>query len=426
MRLLPVLLLLLFPALNVSAEVSYIYCGQVLDVRSGDLLSEQTLVIEDGKISRMAEGFIPTGEGKPVDLRRHTCLPGLMDMHTHLSSQMSQGSYSENFTKNPGYYAFKMVGYAEKTLLAGFTTVRDLGDRFNLTVSLRDAITAGTLVGPRIFTAAKAIATTGGHADPSNGYRFDLMGDPGPADGVVNGVADARKAVRQRYKDGADLIKITATGGVLSVAKNGQNPQFNEEEIRAIVATAADYEMGVAAHAHGAEGMKRAIRAGVRSIEHGTLMDAEVMRLMKEHGTFYVPTILAGKWVAAKAEIEGFFPELVRPKAAALGPVIQETVRKAYKAGVKIAFGTDSGVSAHGDNGQEFRHMVDAGIPAAEAIRMATLNAAQLLGIEGRLGTLEVGKVADVVAVPGNPLQEIGVMEKVAFVMKDGVIYKQP
>lgn len=250
------------------------------------------------------------------------------------------------------------------------------------------------------------------------------MGDPGPQEGVINGVDQAREAVRQRYKNGAGLIKITATGGVLSVAKSGQNPQFTDEELRAIVESAADYDMHVAAHAHGAEGMKRAIRAGVRSIEHGTFMDEEAMELMKQHGTFYVPTILAGKTVAEKAEEEGFFPELVRPKAAAIGPKIDETFARAYRAGVKIAFGTDSGVSHHGDNAREFQYMVEGGMSPMQAIQSATVVAAQLLGLEDRLGTLEKGKIADIIAVDGDPLADITALQKVSFVMKEGVVYK--
>ena len=256
--------------------------------------------------------------------------------------------------------------------------------------------------------------------------RMDLTGDPGPKEGVINSPEDARKAVRQRYKDGADLIKITATGGVLSVAKSGQNPQFTEEEIRAVVETAKDYGLYVAAHAHGAEGMKRAIRAGVRSIEHGTFMDDEAMELMKQHGTYYVPTIIAGKWVAEKSAEEDFFPSAVRPKAAAIGPHAQATFGKAYKSGVKIAFGTDSGVSPHGENAKEFAYMVEAGMPALEAIQSATLTAATLLGVEDQLGALEAGKLADVVAVPEDPTVDITTMQRVSFVMKDGVIYKQP
>jgi imidazolonepropionase-like amidohydrolase len=255
--------------------------------------------------------------------------------------------------------------------------------------------------------------------------RADLMGDPGAREGVVNGPASARKAVRQRYKSGADLIKITATGGVLSVAASGHAPQFTEEEIRAIVATARDYGFKVAAHAHGAEGIKRAVRAGVDSIEHGTLMDDEGIRLMKQRGTWYVPTILAGEWVAEKAKLEGFFPDLVRPKAAAIGPQVRSTFAKAWKAGVRIAFGTDTGVSAHGDNAKEFALMVEAGMPALEAIRAATLGGAALVGAPD-LGAIEAGKLADVIAVPDDPTADVTALQRPLFVMKDGVVYRGP
>ena len=409
------------------AQVTVIHAGRFIDGKSNQLSREVTLRVDGKRITGVSAGYATPAEGESlIDLKEYTLLPGLMDVHTHLSSQFSAKSYEEQFRMNPADYAFRMVGYTEKTLMAGFTTVRELGDRHNLSVSMRNAIDKGWVKGPRIYAAGKSLATTGGHADPTNGLAAELMGDPGPKHGVVNGLEDARKAVRQRYKDGADLIKITATGGVLSVAKSGDNPQFLEEEIRAIVDCARDYGFHVAAHAHGAEGMKRAIRAGVISIEHGTLMDDEVMDLMKKHGTYLVPTLMAGAWVAEKAEIDGFFPELVRPKARTIGPKIKDTFARAYKAGVKIAFGTDSGVSAHGDNAQEFAIMVDAGMPPMEAIQSATRVAAELLGVQEELGTLEVGKLADVVAVPGNPLEDISVLERVAFVMKEGVVYKQP
>ena len=279
--------------------------------------------------------------------------------------------------------------------------------------------------GPRIFTAGKSLATTGGHADPSNGHRADLMGDPHAIDGVINGTAEARKAVRQRYKEGADLIKITATGGVLSTAKSGQNPQFMDDELEAIIATAKDYGFKVAAHAHGAEGMKRAIRAGIDSVEHGTLMDDEVRKLMKQNGTYLVPTILAGEFVAEKAKIDGYFPEIVRPKALAIGPQLKANFKKAVEAGVKIAFGTDSGVSAHGDNAKEFKLMVDNGMTAMQAIVSATKNAADLLDESDNLGSLTTNKHADLIAVKGNPLEDITLLENVNFVMKGGEVYKQ-
>ena len=290
-------------------------------------------------------------------------------MHTHLSGQSSPKRYMEKFYMDLDEYAYRSIPYAKKTLMAGFTTVREVGGI--ISNSIRDAINEGHIIGPRIFSAGKSIATTGGHADPSSGLNMRFMGDPGPKDGVINGTRDAKKAVRQRYKNGADLIKITATGGVLSIAKNSKNPQFTEDEIRAIVETADDYDMHVAAHAHGAEGMKRAIRAGVRSIEHGTLMDAEVMTLMKQYGTYYVPTISAGMFVAEKAKEDGYYPPIIVPKALEIGPRILKTFSIAHKFGIKIAFGTDSGVSYHGDNAKEFVHMLEGGMLPMDAVTVS-------------------------------------------------------
>jgi imidazolonepropionase-like amidohydrolase len=280
------------------------------------------------------------------------------------------------------------------------------------------------VVGPRIITAGKAIATTGGHGDPSNGRNRALASDPGPIDGVVNSPADAYKAVRARYKEGSELIKITATGGVLSQARSGENPQFTVPEIEAIVAAARDYGFKVAAHAHGAEGMRRAVVGGVDSIEHGTYMSDEVMKLMRQRGTYYVPTIIAGRFVAEKAELPGYFSELVRPKAAAIGPLIQDTFARAYRAGVPIAFGTDTGVSPHGDNWKEFTYMIEAGMPALEAIVSATVSASDLLDRSDDLGSIEPGKLADIIAVPGDPQTDPGQFGRVHFVMKAGRIYK--
>jgi len=308
--------------------------------------------------------------------------------------------------------------------MAGFTTVRDLGGS-GVNIALRNAINQKIVVGPRIFTAGKSLATTGGHADPTNGYRKDLMGDPGPKEGVINSPEEAMQAVRQRYKDGADLIKITATGGVLSLAKDGSGPQFTDRELNAIISTARDYGMHVAAHAHGAEGMKRAIIAGVTTIEHGTKMTEEVMDLMKQHGTYYVPTITAGKFVAEQARQPGYYHPLVVPKALEIGPMIQQTFKKAYRRGVQIAFGTDAGVFPHGENAKEFAFMVEAGMPAGEAIRSATVVNAGILGMSDKLGTLEAGKLADVIATDDNPLENISTLENVTFVMKEGIIYKR-
>ena len=303
--------------------------------------------------------------------------------------------------------------------------MRDLGTDHGVAQSVRRAVAEGHIVGPRIFTAGKSLATTGGHADPTNGVNRALRGDPGPAEGVVNGLDDAYEAVRARYKEGSDLIKITATGGVLSQAASGQNPQFTEAEIAAIVAAARDYGYRVAAHAHGTEGMRRAVVAGVDSIEHGTFMSDEVMELMKERGTWYVPTISAGVFVGEKAEVEGYFSEVVRPKAAAIGPVILDTFAQAYRTGVPIAFGTDTGVSPHGDNWREFVYMVEAGMPATEAIVSATRSAAVLLNQWENLGSIEPGKYADIIAVPGDPREDVEEFGRVHFVMKGGEVFRQ-
>jgi imidazolonepropionase-like amidohydrolase len=410
-----------------SAQAStIIHTGRLIDGRSDEVRVKVSIVVEDGKIRKVLDGFVPGGDGDTViDLKAHTVMPGFMDMHTHLMSQHSKKSYTEKFFMNKSEYALRSSVYAKRTLLAGFTTVRNLGDDGVNSISLRKAIDAGWIIGPRIFTAGKSLATTGGHADPTNGLRGDFVKDAGPIDGVVNGIDDARKAVRQRYKDEADCIKLTATGGVLSLAKNGQNPQFTDEELTAIVGTAKDYGMTVAVHAHGSEGMKRAVLAGVDSIEHGTYMTPEIMELMKQRGTYLVPTMMAGAWVAKKAEEPDYFPAVVRPKAAMIGPVIRDTFRKAYKAGVKIAFGTDSGVSPHGENAVEFELMVNAGMPPMAAIKSATAEASKLLKIEDQLGTIEPGKIADLVAVKGDPIDDIVLLKSIDFVMKEGVVYKR-
>ena len=422
-------ILTLFAALLVSAAPAFadtlIHAGRLIDVDAGRAYNDRTIRVVGDQIVGVEDGFAAAGEGDTlIDLSQSTVMPGLMDMHVHLTGQYSARSNLNRFTLNEADYALDGAMYAKRTLEAGFTVVRNVGDGFNVTIALRKAIADGDIPGPMIFSAGKGLASTGGHGDPTNGWAAHFNADPGPKQGVVNGVEDARKAIRQRYKDGADWIKITATGGVLSVAKSGQNPQFTMEELEAIVNTAADYGLRVAAHAHGTEGMKRAVLAGVASIEHGTYMTEEVMDLMIERGTYFVPTIMAGNWVAEKAAIDGFFPELVRPKAAAIGPIIADTFARAYRRGVPIVFGTDTGVSAHGDNAIEFRLMVEGGMPEMEAIQSATSVAADFLEIGDTHGRIKEGYQADIVAVPGNPLDDISVMENVNFVMKGGVIYK--
>jgi len=415
-----------FGFLSVSqAQKTYIWCGTLIDGVSNEPKKNMTIVVEKNRITAVEDGFSrPGASDKTIDLKTKTVTPGWIDCHVHVESETKKGNVADKFILNPADIAFESLKYVKATLMAGFTTVRDLGGS-GVNISLRNAINKGLVIGPRIYTAGKSIATTGGHADPTNGYRKDLMGDPGPKEGVINGPEDAYHAVRERYKEGSDLIKITATGGVLSQAKDGSNAQFTEEEIKAIVAVAKDYGFKVAAHAHGAEGIKRAVRGGVNSIEHGTFMDDEAIELMIKYGTWYVPTIIAGKSVADSAKIPGYYTDIVTPKALATGPQIQKTFAKAYKAGVKIAFGTDAGVYQHGKNWMEFGYMIEAGIPAMEAIKAATISAAELLGEKDRLGSIEVGKLADVVAVDGDPLKDPQVFGKVIFVMKDGVIYKQ-
>lgn len=420
--------LLILSALSVTAFASYaasaksIKCGAIVDVESKSLRKNVIVQIEGQRISGVGSNF--DSQDDVIDLSDYTCLPGLIDMHVHLMNESNATDYIDMFTKNTAVYAYRAANFAEKTLQAGFTSVRNLGDDGTITVALRDAIAEGIAEGPRIYTAGRAIATTGGHADMTNGYRSDLMGDPGAKDGVINGTAEAAKAVRQRYKEGADLIKITATGGVFSVAKNGQNPQFSDAELAAIISTANDYGFRVAAHAHGTLGMKRAIRAGVSSIEHGTIMDDEARRLMVKHGTYLVPTMMAGAFVVEKAKIDGYFPEIIRPKAAAIGSLVKENMQKAIKAGIKIAYGTDCGVSPHGTNGEEFALLVDAGMTPMDAIVSATKNAADLMGDSENIGSVSVGKYADIVAVKGNPIDDISLLENVNFVMKGGTVYK--
>jgi imidazolonepropionase-like amidohydrolase len=406
------------------AQHTIIHCGKLVDVINSRVLVNYSIIVDGNIITDVKEGFVKAGAGdKLIDCKNKTVMPGLMDMHVHIESETKKSGTADRFTMNPPDVAFEAARIANTTLMAGFTTVRDLGGS-GVNVSLRNAINKGLVTGPRIYTAGKTIATTGGHGDPTNGYRKDLMGDPGPAEGVINGADEARKAVRQRYKDGSDLIKITATAGVLSQAKDASGAQFTEEELKAIVETAKDYGFKVAAHAHGAEGMKRAIRAGVSSIEHGTFMDDEAIALFKQYGTWYVPTIIAGKSTGDSAKIPGYYSEIVTPKALSVGPKIQATFTKAYKAGVKIAFGTDAGVFKHGKNYIEFQYMVEGGMPALETIRCATIHAADLLGAKDRLGSIEKGKLADIVAVDGDPLTEIQAMGRVKFIMKDGVVYK--
>lgn len=419
-------LLLIILSVSLQAQTKYIHVGNLFDVVSGKYLKNKTIIVSDNIIQSIEDGFLESDDETTItiDLKSKFVLPGLIDFHVHMEGESGgPEKYISRFQDNKADIAFKSSVIAKKTLMAGFTTVRDVGGS-GVNISLRNAINNGVIPGPRIFTSGKTIATTGGHGDRTNGYRDDLVDDPGPEEGVVNSISDARKAVRYRYKNGADLIKITATGGVMSLAKNGQNPQFTEEVIREIVKIADDYGMHVAAHAHGDEGMYRAVNAGVTTIEHGSIMKERTMRLMKEKNTYLVPTISAGEHVAKMAKISGYYPEIIIPKAIEVGVQNKNTTKKAYEMGVLIAFGTDAGVFPHGENAGEFAYMEEIGIPAKYSLKSATLTNAKLLGLENNLGQIKEGFYADIIAVEEDPINNIKTLQNVVFVMKDGDVYK--
>jgi imidazolonepropionase-like amidohydrolase len=409
-----------------TAQVTYLQCGSLFDAEKKKFLGPHTILIEGNQITAVKKGHQSpsNSEDRLIDLKSKTIYPGFIDMHVHIEGEYSPDRYLKVFQNNPEDVAYDAAAIARRTLMAGFTAVRDMGGT-GVNIALRNAINNGKITGPRIFTAGKAIGTTGGHADPTNGFRKDMVGDPGPKEGVINSVDDAKKAVRQRYKNGADWIKITATGGVLSVAKSGQNPQFTEEELAAITQTAADYGFKVAAHAHGDEGMYRAVANGVKTIEHGTLMEVRTMELMKAKQAYLVATISAGKFVAKQALIPGAYPEIIVPKALAIGAQIQETFKKAYEFGVPIAFGTDAGVYPHGENANEFIYMNEAGMPIEEALYLATYVNAALLDMGNQLGQIKAGFLADIVATDQKADEEITTLTQVSFVMKNGEVIKQ-
>lgn len=418
--------LLAFAATGLFGQTTYLHCGRIIPI-TGEPQTEVTLVVEGNKIARIEKGYLSAASGAEViDLKGKTVLPGLIDLHVHIESEQSRSSYNERYTFNPADIAFRAAVYAQRTLNAGFTTVRDLGGT-GVNIALRNAINSGWASGPRIITVGKALSITGGHGDPTTGARWDLFDPPlGAEDGIADGPDACRTAVRTQIKRGADWIKVCATGGVLSLARDGRLPHYAEDELTTIVKTARDLGVDVAAHAHGDEGMRRAVEAGVMTIEHGTFMSEATMDAMIKHGTWYVPTLTAGSAVSDSARYaKGFFPEVVRVKALEIGPTIQETLRKAYKKGVKIAFGTDAGVYPHGKNALEFKYMADAGMKNTDILRSATLDAATVLRMNDRIGTIEPGKLADLIAVEGNPLDDISAMQRIVFVMKDGVKVRQ-
>ncbi len=393
-------------------------------MQSTQIQTAVTVTVEGDKIVRIEPGYaVPPTGAEVIDLKNKTVLPGLIDCHVHLEWEQSRSSYTEKYVLNEADVAFRSAVYAQRTLLAGFTTVRDLGGQ-GANLALRNAINSGLASGPRILTAGRALSITGGHGDATTGAKWDLFDPPGPEMGIADGLDECRAAVRNQVKRGADCIKVCATGGVLSLARDGRLPHYAQDELDVIVSTARDLGLQVAAHAHGDEGIRRAVLAGVVSIEHGTFMSDSTIALMKERGTWYVPTLTAGWAVSDSARLaKGFFPEVVRVKALDIGPKIQATLVRAYKKGVKIAFGTDAGVYPHGRNNLEFGHMADAGMPPIAILRAATLDAATMLRMSDQIGSLAPGLLADLIAVEGNPLDNIRAMEKVVFVMKGGRVF---
>jgi imidazolonepropionase-like amidohydrolase len=411
-------------------------CGSVLAMPGNEPLKNSTVVVKNGLVDRIVSGFDGPDlndarqHGAKIDevnLRESFVLPGLIDCHVHLSNVWDQSVRARFPQETPEFIAVRASAFARATLDAGFTTVRDLGaNEPNTILGLRDAINQGIIVGPRILAAGHWIAMTGGHGDNTLGYRADLIPQPGPEKGIADGADECRKAVRAQIKLGADVIKLTATGGVLSASSAGLAQHFTQDELNSIVQTAHSLGRKAAAHAHGVDGINASLRAGCDSIEHATYLNDESIKLFKEHGAYYVPTLLAAKTVADNAKIPGYYLAVVAAKAEKVGPVAMEAFRKAHAAGVKIAFGTDTGVSPHGQNAREFALMVQGGMSPGEAIYSATVSAADLLGISSQVGTLETGKAADLIAVKGDPLKDITELERVQWVMRAGAVARGP
>ncbi|MNQ57360.1 imidazolonepropionase [compost metagenome] len=409
----------------VSAEqpTTFVQVGRLLaDPASGRVLRDKTLVIRGNQVVEIRDGFV--GDGKVVDLRSAFVLPGLIDSHVHLTSQQNPNGRLDEVTQSTATQAMIGAGYARRTLNAGFTTVADLGASNEAIFALRDAVRRGDVPGPRIIAAGSAVSVHGGHGD-TNGYREDVMHVLSP-ESVCSGPEDCMRAVRLQVRSGADIIKITATGGVLSNTAAGLAQQFSEDELAAIVASAHRMGRQVTAHAHGVDGINAFLKAGGDSIEHGTYLDDESMRLFKSHNAWLVPTLMAGDYVArVAASPENFFTPAQTAKALEAGPKMLDMARRAHAGGVRIAFGTDTGVSAHGDNAQEFALLVRAGLTPLEAIQAATVGAAEHLKISNEAGRLAAGMPADLIAVSGDPLSDVTEMERVRFVMKGGQVFRQ-
>lgn len=412
---------LLAANLALAQQITVIKAARLFDAHSGKLQSPGVVIVSD-KLIQSVGGTLPAS-AKIIDLGDATLLPGFIDSHTHLSMAFNpdyQGARLDDMSRTTAEEAIRATENARRTLMAGFTTVRDVGSSDFIDVGLRNSINAGVIPGPRMLIAVHALGSTGGHCDDGAGFRFGLLNhESGPEDGVINSPDQARFAVRFNIKYGADVIKTCATGGVLSPTDDVDVPQLSQAELNALVDEAHQLRRKTAAHAHGAEGAKRAIRAGIDSIEHGTFLDDEALRMMRERGTYLVPTLATRIGLA-----ESKFPPLVKAKADTAVKAQDGMVRRARQAGVKIALGTDAAVYPHGDNAAEFALMAADGMSPAQSLQAGTVAAADLLGLQAKVGALESGKAADVVAVPGNPLDNIKLTGSVFFVMKDGVVYR--
>jgi imidazolonepropionase-like amidohydrolase len=402
-------------------DYTLIHAGKVLAVPGKPALKEHTIIIKDGLIVDVVEDYLLDDTANIIDLKDSFVLPGLIDSHVHISHEWNPNVRLDRVTKESGDVAYDAALYARRTLMAGFTAVQDVGGPKEV-FALRRAIKAGKVAGPHIRASGRAVSITGGHGD-AHGYREDIL-HMMSSKTVCNGADDCRRATRAAVKSGADVIKITATGGVLSNTNAGTAQQFFEDELEAIVQSAAKMGRKVTAHAHGKDGIDAALKAGVKSIEHGTYLDAETARLFKEKGATLVPTVLAGMTVVDWAKNKNFLPPNSAKKALEVGPQMQNMLKIAHENGVNIAFGTDTGVSAHGDNAQEFQYMLAAGMTPQEAITSATSIAAKHIEMDDKIGTLEAGKYADIIAVDGNPLKDMDELLDVDFVMKGGIIYK--
>lgn len=408
---------------SAAAQDAVIHAGHLLAKPGEGYLRQQTILVEGGRIVSVTPGYTRPARHPVIDLRNAYVIPGLIDSHVHITNEQGpMGRYSI-FENSEVDTAFDGVIFAQRTLAAGFTTVQDVGGNNNAVFGLRDAIARGAVTGPRIRSSGRSVAVTGGHGD-INGWSAEVMAHLTGAN-ICNGADDCRRAVRQQVKEGADVIKITATGGVLSNTSAGLEQQFSDEELRAIVEAAHAMDRRVTAHAHGKGGIEAALRAGVDSIEHGTYLDAETIALFRQNNATLVPTVLAGVTVTGWTN-EPWLPASSRAKAATVGPLMLDMLRRAREGGVRVAYGTDTGVSEHGGNAREFALMVEAGYTPEEAIRAATVIAAEHIRMEVDIGTLEAGKIADIVAVQRDPLRDIRVLEAVDFVMKDGVVHKAP